>query len=42
MAAKLSPAAIFGTFGVFMIRHLLWARRIVPETKARPLEDIKV
>lgn len=42
MAAKLSPAAIFGTFGVFMILHLLWALRIVPETKGRPLEDIKV
>ena len=42
MAANLSPAAIFGTFGVFMVLHLLWAWRIVPETKGRRLEDIKV
>ena len=42
MAAKLSPAAIFGTFGGFMVLHLLWALRIVPETKGRRLEDIKV
>ena len=42
MAAKLSPAAIFGTFGGLMVLHLLWALRIVPETKGRRLEDIKV
>ena len=42
MAAKLSPAAIFATFGGFMVLHLLWALRIVPETKGRRLEDIKV
>ena len=42
MAAKLSPAAIFGTFGGLMVLHLLWALRIVPETKGRRLVDIKV
>ena len=42
MAAKLSPAAIFGTFGVFMVLHLLWALKVVPETKGRRLEDIQV
>ena len=42
MAANLSPAAIFGIFGFFMILHLLWALFLVPETKGRPLEDIKL
>ena len=42
MAAKLSPSAIFGIFGFFMVLHLLWAMFLVPETKGRPLEDIKL
>ncbi len=42
MAANLSPAAIFGVFGGFMVLHLLWAMFAVPETKGRPLEDIKL
>ena len=42
MAANLSPAAIFGVFGAFMVLHLLWAMFAVPETKGRPLEDIKL
>ena len=42
MAANLSPAAIFGIFGFFMVLHLLWALFLVPETKGRPLEDIKL
>ena len=35
-------AAIFGVFGAFMVLHLLWAVFAVPETKGRPLEDIKL
>ncbi len=42
MAASLSPALIFGTFGVMMVLHLLWAMFIVPETKGRRLEDIRL
>ena len=42
MAAKLSPAAIFGIFGAFMALHLLWAMFVVPETKGRRLEDIRL
>ena len=42
MAAKLSAAAIFGTFGVLMVLHLLWALFVVPETKGRRLEDIRL
>ena len=36
------PWAIFGFFGVMMVLHLLWAVFIVPETKGRRLEDIKL
>ena len=39
-AELLSAEVIFGTFGVFMIVHLLWAIFIVPETKGMPLEDL--
>ena len=42
MAANLSPAVIFGIFGAFMILHLVWAMFAVPETKGRPLEDIRL
>jgi len=42
MAARLAPAAIFGTFGVLMVVHLLWAIFAVPETKGRRLEDIRL
>ena len=42
MAASLSPAAIFGIFGFFMVLHLIWAVLLVPETKGRPLEDIRL
>lgn len=34
------PEFIFGTFGLFMILHLLWAIKIVPETNGRSLEDL--
>jgi hypothetical protein len=36
------PWAIFGFFGVMMVLHLLWAIFLVPETKGRRLEDIKL
>ena len=43
MAAEtVPPWAIFGFFGVMMIFHFLWAFFIVPETKGRQLENIKV
>ena len=42
MAASLSPALIFGAFGAMMVLHLLWAIFIVPETKGRRLEDIRL
>jgi len=42
MAARLAPAVIFGTFGVFMVLHLVWAIFAVPETKGRQLEDIRL
>ena len=42
MAANLAPAAIFGFFGVMMVLHLIWALTLVPETKGRPLEDIRL
>lgn len=41
-AAKYSPSSIFVFFGVFMVLHLLWAIFIVPETKGKQLEDIKI
>lgn len=34
--------AIFGFFGVMMIFHLIWVLTMVPETKGRRLEDIKL
>lgn len=42
MAARLAPAVIFGTFGVMMVLHLVWAVFAVPETKGRRLEDIRL
>lgn len=42
MAAKIAPALIFGFFGVMMVLHLLWAIFIVPETKGRDLDDIRL
>ena len=41
IAAESIPAwAIFASFGVMMVLHLLWALFIVPETKGRTLEEI--
>ena len=42
MAAKLPPWGIFAIFGGFMVLHLFWAIFIVPETKGKVLEEIKV
>ena len=42
MAAHLAPATIFGFFGLMMVIHLVWAFTLVPETKGRPLEDIRL
>jgi MFS family permease len=42
MAARLPPASIFGIFGALMVLHLLWAIFVVPETKGRRLEDIRL
>lgn len=41
-AAKCTPSSIFFFFGAFMVAHLLWAIFIVPETKGKKLEDIKL
>lgn len=41
IAAESVPVwAIFASFGVMMVLHLLWALFIVPETKGRSLEEI--
>lgn len=40
--AKFEPHAIFFFFGAMMVLHLLWAIFIVPETKGKKLEDIKM
>ncbi len=40
---KAMPAAlVFATFGACMIVHLVWAICVVPETKGRALEDIRL
>ena len=33
---------VFSTFGAFMALHLLWAIYVVPETKGRALEEIRL
>ena len=42
MAANLAPWLIFGFFGVMMILHLVWVFTMVPETKGRSLEEIRL
>jgi len=39
-AERVSPAAIFGFFGVMMVFHLIWVIFVVRETKGRTLEEI--
>ncbi len=42
MVANLAPGVIFGLFGAMMVLHLLWAIFLVPETKGRRLEEIRL
>ena len=42
MTARMPAWSIFALFGVFMVVHIFWAIFIVPETKGRTLEEIKL
>ena len=42
MAEKLRPGTIFAFFCFMMVLHLLWVIFLVPETKGRPLEEIRL
>lgn len=42
MAEALHPGTIFAFFGFMMVLHLLWVIFLVPETKGRRLEDIRL
>lgn len=42
MAEALQPGTIFAFFGGMMVLHLLWVIFLVPETKGKRLEDIKL
>ena len=42
MAELLQPGTIFAFFGGMMVLHLLWVIFLVPETKGKRLEDIKL
>lgn len=42
MAANMAPWVIFGFFGVMMVLHLVWVFTMVPETRGRALEDIRL
>ena len=42
MAANLAPWVISGFFGVMMVLHLVWVFAMVPETRGRALEDIRL
>ena len=42
MAAAWAPAAIFAFFGSCLVAHLLWAVFVCPETKGKPLEEIRL
>ena len=42
MTAKMPTWSIFALFGTFMVFHLFWAIFIVPETKGKVLEEIKL
>ena len=42
MAEALQPGTIFAFFGFMMVLHLLWVIFLVPETKGRRLEDIRL
>lgn len=42
MAEALHPGAIFAFFCSMMVLHLLWVILLVPETKGKPLEEIRL
>ena len=42
MTAKMPTWSIFALFGTFMVFHLFWAIFVVPETKGKVLEEIKL
>lgn len=42
MAQALHPGTIFAFFCFMMVLHLLWVIFLVPETKGRPLEEIRL
>ena len=42
MTAKMPTWSIFALFGTFTVFHLFWAIFIVPETKGKVLEEIKL
>ncbi len=42
MAETLHPGTIFAFFGCMMVLHLLWVIFLVPETKGRRLEEIRL
>ena len=42
MTAKMPTWSIFALFGTFMVFHILWAIFVVPETKGKVLEEIKL
>ena len=42
MAEALQPGTIFAFFGGMMVLHLLWVIFLVPETKGKRLEDIRL
>ena len=42
MTARMPTWSIFALFGTFMVFHIFWAVFVVPETKGRALEEIKL
>ena len=42
MTAKMPTWSIFALFGTFMVFHLFWAIFVVPETKGKVLEEIRL
>ena len=41
-AEKFKPSYIFAFFGAMMVLHLIWVLTMVPETKGKRLEDIRL
>ena len=42
MAESLQPGTIFAFFCFMMVLHLIWVILLVPETKGKPLEEIRL